>query len=138
MRKIVIATHSMMAKGLKDTLEFIIGPQKSLLAITAYIDSDYSINQEIEQLFSDLAPDDELIVTVDLLGGSVSNAFSEQIGKDNFYLISGVNLPLLLELCLSGEQDTKKLIQKAMNSGNEGIVLVNELLEKTVLLQSFK
>ncbi|MCC9081422.1 PTS fructose transporter subunit IIA [Enterococcus faecium] len=121
----------MMAKGLKDTLEFIIGPQKSLLAITAYIDSDYSINQEIEQLFSDLAPDDELIVTVDLLGGSVSNAFSEQIGKDNFYLISGVNLPLLLELCLSGEQDTKKLIQKAMNSGNEGIVLVNELLEKT-------
>ncbi|MCE3173105.1 PTS fructose transporter subunit IIA [Enterococcus faecium] len=120
-----------MAKGLKDTLEFIIGPQKSLLAITAYIDSDYSINQEIEQLFSDLAPDDELIVTVDLLGGSVSNAFSEQIGKDNFYLISGVNLPLLLELCLSGEQDTKKLIQKAMNSGNEGIVLVNELLEKT-------
>ncbi|HCI1234019.1 TPA: PTS fructose transporter subunit IIA, partial [Enterococcus faecium] len=88
-------------------------------------------NQEIEQLFSDLAPDDELIVTVDLLGGSVSNAFSEQIGKDNFYLISGVNLPLLLELCLSGEQDTKKLIQKAMNSGNEGIVLVNELLEKT-------
>jgi fructoselysine and glucoselysine-specific PTS system IIA component len=131
MRKIVIATHSMMAKGLKDTLEFIIGPQKSLLAITAYIDSDYSINQEIEQLFSDLAPDDELIVTVDLLGGSVSNAFSEQIGKDNFYLISGVNLPLLLELCLSGEQDTKKLIQKAMNSGNEGIVLVNELLGKT-------
>jgi fructoselysine and glucoselysine-specific PTS system IIA component len=131
MRKIVIATHSMMAKGLKDTLEFIIGPQKSLLAITAYIDSDYSINQEIEQLFSDLAPDDELIVTVDLLGGSVSNALSEQIGKDNFYLISGVNLPLLLELCLSGEQDTKKLIQKAMNSGNEGIVLVNELLEKT-------
>jgi fructoselysine and glucoselysine-specific PTS system IIA component len=131
MRKIVIATHSMMAKGLKDTLEFIIGPQKSLLAITAYIDSDYSINQEIEQLFSDLAPDDELIVTVDLLGGSVSNAFSEQIGKDNFYLISGVNLPLLTELCLSGEQDTKKLIQKAMNSGNEGIVLVNELLEKT-------
>lgn len=131
MRKIVIATHSMMAKGLKDTLEFIIGPQKSLLAITAYIDSDYSINQEMEQLFSDLAPDDELIVTVDLLGGSVSNAFSEQIGKDNFYLISGVNLPLLLELCLSGEQDTKKLIQKAMNSGNEGIVLVNELLEKT-------
>ena len=131
MRKIVIATHSMMAKGLKDTLEFIIGPQKSLLAITAYIDSDYAINQEIEQLFSDLAPDDELIVTVDLLGGSVSNAFSEQIGKDNFYLISGVNLPLLLELCLSGEQDTKKLIQKAMNSGNEGIVLVNELLEKT-------
>ena len=131
MMKIVIATHSMMAKGLKDTLEFIIGPQKSLLAITAYIDSDYSINQEIEQLFSDLAPDDELIVTVDLLGGSVSNAFSEQIGKDNFYLISGVNLPLLLELCLSGEQDTKKLIQKAMNSGNEGIVLVNELLEKT-------
>ena len=131
MRKIVIATHSMMAKGLKDTLEFIIGPQKSLLAITAYIDSDYSINQEIEQLFSDLAPDDELIVTVDLLGGSVSNAFSEQIDKDNFYLISGVNLPLLLELCLSGEQDTKKLIQKAMNSGNEGIVLVNELLEKT-------
>ncbi|MBG0375775.1 PTS fructose transporter subunit IIA [Enterococcus faecium] len=131
MRKIVIATHSMMAKGLKDTLEFIIGPQKSLLAITAYIDSDYSINQEIEQLFSDLVPDDELIVTVDLLGGSVSNAFSEQIGKDNFYLISGVNLPLLLELCLSGEQDTKKLIQKAMNSGNEGIVLVNELLEKT-------
>ena len=131
MRKIVIATHSMMAKGLKDTLEFIIGPQKSLLAITAYIDSDYSINQEIEQLFSDLAPDDELIVTVDLLGGSVSNAFAEQIGKDNFYLISGVNLPLLLELCLSGEQDTKKLIQKAMNSGNEGIVLVNELLEKT-------
>ncbi|XIP90954.1 PTS fructose transporter subunit IIA (plasmid) [Enterococcus faecium] len=131
MRKIVIATHSMMAKGLKDTLEFIIGPQKSLLAITAYIDSDYSINQEIEQLFSDLAPDDELIVTVDLLGGSVSNAFSEQIGKDNFYLISSVNLPLLLELCLSGEQDTKKLIQKAMNSGNEGIVLVNELLEKT-------
>ena len=131
MRKIVIATHSMMAKGLKDTLEFIIGPQKSLLAITAYIDSDYSINQEIEQLFSDLAPDDELIVPVDLLGGSVSNAFSEQIDKDNFYLISGVNLPLLLELCLSGEQDTKKLIQKAMNSGNEGIVLVNELLEKT-------
>lgn len=131
MRKIVIASHSMMAKGLKDTLEFIVGPQQSLSIITAYLESDYSISQEVDQLFSDLASDDELIVVVDLLGGSVSNAFSEQIQNENFYLISGVNLPMLLELCLSDEPDTKKLVKKAIDSGSNGIVSVRELLEKT-------
>ncbi|MGK0552614.1 PTS sugar transporter subunit IIA [Enterococcus faecalis] len=128
MKKIIIATHSTMAQGLKDTLEFILGSQKSVSAITAYLSDEVTIEQEIDMLFDELDPEDELIVAVDLLGGSVANAFSQRVGRENFYLVSGVNLPMLLELCLSTEPDSSKLISQAINSGAKGMVFVNELL----------
>lgn len=128
MRKIVIATHSRMAAGLQETLTFIAGSQENVTTLTAYLTADYTIQSEIATLFNQLQDTDELIVVVDLLGGSVANAFSSEMTRDNFYLISGVNLPLLLTLCLSTEKNTAKLVESAIESGKNGIQYVNQLL----------
>lgn len=127
MRKILIATHSYLADGLKKTVEFIIGERPDISILTAYVEENFDIIKEIESVFSHLSEKDDLIVLVDILGGSVSNAFAHYHERENFYLISGVNLPLVLEVVASLEQDTGKVIEKGIASGKQGILFVNEL-----------
>lgn len=133
MKKIVIASHSYLAEGMKKTVEFILGERQNISVMTAYIEEDFEIEEEIEKLFTELSDGDELIVVVDILGGSVSNAFAQFLIKEKFYLVSGMNLPLLLELITHLDGDTTLAIQKGIEAGKSGVQLVNELFREEEL-----
>lgn len=133
MKRIVIASHSYLAEGMKKTVEFILGERQNISVMTAYIEEDFEIEEEIEKLFTELTDEDELIVVADILGGSVSNAFAQFLIKEKFYLISGMNLPLLLELITHLDGDMTLAIQKGVEAGKSGVQLVNELFREEEL-----
>ena len=81
MRKVLVATHASFAKGIKETLDFIVGKQDKVETMCAYLTSDFNIDKEIDDIIKSMDKHDELIVLVDLMGGSVSNAFSQRIIK---------------------------------------------------------
>lgn len=132
MRKILIATHSNFAQGIKDALTFILGEQKKVMAMCAYVTQDFDIEVSISEVLNALSEDDELIVLVDLFGGSVSNTFSSKINDERLHIISGVNFPMLLELVLNENEKTPEVIERAIESGRKGILYVNQSIKEAM------
>lgn len=127
MKKILIITHSLMAKGIKETVEFLAGSQNIDFAccFTDIKNPDVYLDEYLKYL----SKDDKLIIFTDLKGGSVNQKASMRLKKDNFYLITGVNLPIVLEVLFANEESINKdylkgLIEKA----KEEIVLMNEII----------
>ncbi len=113
MRQLVIATHGKFASGLKHAYELITGDQ-SVIALDTYLDESFDLQASVSQLLDSLS-NHEVIVLTDVFGGSVNNEFMQYIQQPNLYLVTGVNLPLLIEI---GSQisNTSKSIEEIINS----------------------
>lgn len=126
--KIVLASHSNLAQGMKDTAEFIMGKQENLSAITAYVDEKVDFSAQLRALISEMA-EEPIIFISDLLGGSVNRVITETIaGKENQFLIAGMNLPLVLEIVsmsFSAEPaKIKEQLQQVIVTAISGIKLI--------------
>lgn len=134
MSKIIIASHSRLAEGFKDTLHYIAPNLSDVTAIAAYVD-DKSLTDQIEEVLSTFNENDQVIVFTDLLGGSVNQAFIRYLENQNIHLISGMNLPVLLSIALQlnvGEMSAEQ-IEAAINEAQSQIVYVNKLLSEQQL-----
>ena len=130
MRKLLIATHGRFAEGISETLKFILGQTQNVDIICAYLEPDFDMDKVAKNQVDALSEQDELIIAADLFGGSVANKFSEYISTGKVYVITGTNLPLLIELIGSLEDDRpiEEIIEEAIESAKEGIVNVNQVL----------
>ena len=128
MRHYILASHHKLAYGLKDTLVFLTNMGEKLQDISAYIDNETSIDEQIKNAFSKIGENDEVIIMTDLVGGSVNQKFYPFM-NNHIHLISGVNLPLALSLLLIPEDTkiTKEKIQALIKEAQEQIVYVNTL-----------
>ena len=94
--QIILASHSQMAKGLKRTVELIMGKQSNLHAIAAYDDEQESLKKQIADQITSNSNEKYLFLT-DIIGGSVNTTIAQMIDdKENMFLVTGMNLPLVL------------------------------------------
>ncbi len=94
--QVILASHSQMAKGLKQTVELIMGKQSNLHAIAAYDDEQESLKKQIADQITSNSNEKYLFLT-DIIGGSVNTTIAQMIDdKENMFLVTGMNLPLVL------------------------------------------
>lgn len=114
MKKVVIATHGRLADGFMSSLG-LLGVDLSHVTALGYYDEKGADISAVDALFDQLAEGDQLVVCSDVSFGSVSQAFARAAAAHpacDCHLVSGVNLPLLLDLCLSPEPvDSERLAQ---------------------------
>lgn len=129
MKKIIIASHQYLAKGLKSTLEYIVPNTVEVIDINAYIEN-ISVENQILTSLEQCNEEEQIFVFTDLLGGSVNQEFINKISKYNIELIAGANLPIIMTIVLSlGEQDlSKDDIRVAIEEARNQLVYVNDLL----------
>ena len=126
-KKILIATHGKFASGIGQAVELLLGKQKNLFVIDAYVDeSDYT--SKVNEFFQNYDEECDYLVFTDLFGGSVNQKLILEKRKHDYYLLSGFNLPLLLELIIS-ETINDQVIKDAITNAQESIVFVDEMLE---------
>jgi fructoselysine/glucoselysine PTS system EIIA component len=129
MRKYLIATHGTFAKGIYSSLEIIMGTLENVFLIQAYTGENKSLKEEIDQVLEQTKADDELIVFTDLMGGSITNQILQYALKKNVYIVSGFNLPLLLDIMLADQKiPVNEVIENGINNAREQIVFVNKLI----------
>jgi mannose/fructose-specific phosphotransferase system component IIA len=129
MRKFLIATHGTFAKGIQSSLEMITGATKNLFIIQAYTGENKSIEDELDAVLRQINNDDELIVFTDLMGGSITNQVVQHALRENVYIISGVNLPLLLDIILADPNiPVNNVIETGISNAKDQIVFVNRLI----------
>lgn len=117
-RQIILASHSNMAKGLADTLNFVSGGIENLTAIAAYVDNR-PIDEAIAEAMANVADDDELIILTDMTGGSVNQNFFSYRTRPHTHVVSGMNLPLAFALAMEdadgylAEEDVRRIVEEA-------------------------
>lgn len=103
-KKYYLISHGEYAKGLKSALEMIAGPQESVQSFCLM--SGCNPNDLISELMNTFDEKDEVVILGDMAGGSMCNAAMRLSLLPNVVLVSGINLPLAMEIVLT--KATKK------------------------------
>lgn len=137
-KKLLIATHSVFADGIKNAMELVTGEQNSVSTLCAYTNDMTEVETPIKEIIDALCNDEELIVTTDIFGGSVNNEFMKYLSKSNIYLIAGVNLPLLFELIMNLEsENTVQMIETAVKNARKQLQYCNPLIQCSIIEENF-
>ncbi|HEY3470523.1 MAG TPA: PTS mannose transporter subunit IIAB [Amycolatopsis sp.] len=125
---IILAGHGGLPSGVGEAAEMILGPQSRLkVCELSPRDSPEEFGVRLLALAGDAA---ELLVLADLHGGSPFNAVRALAvaGRPRIELVSGLNLPMLLEVLLHTTDDVSELAGVARAAGRDGVV---DVLEST-------
>jgi len=122
---IVIGTHGWAAEQLLKTAEMLLGEQENV----GWIDFVPGENAEtlIEKYTAQLAKLDTskgVLFLVDTWGGSPFNAASRiVVDKENYEVIAGVNVPMLVETFMARDDNPSfdELVALAVETGSEGV-----------------
>lgn len=131
MKKILIATHSRFASGIKSTVELLIGSATSIKTIDAYID-DTNVLEEIINFAQSISAEDQGVILTDIRFGSVNQTVINMLSPlpKNIFVVTGFNLPLLLEVCLYEEEITPKKIREMIEESRKEICFINDEMDK--------
>ena len=67
----------------------------------------------------------------DIFGGSVNNEFMQRLQKGNIWLISGMNLPLVVQMAMLDDEDSiRGKIEEVLDSVNDMICFCNPMIEE--------
>ncbi len=124
---IVLAGHGRLPSGVGEAAEMILGPQSRLKVCEL---SPHDSPEEFGvRLLALLGEATEALVLADLHGGSPFNAVRALAAvHPRIQLVSGLNLPMLLEVLLHTTDDVTELAGVARAAGRDGVV---DVLEST-------
>ncbi len=121
----MIGTHGAAAEQLLRTTEMLIGEQENV----SYI--DFVPGENADTLFEkynhkleSLDTEQGVLFFVDTWGGSPFNAANRiVVDKDNYEIVTGVNVPMLVEafMCRDDDPTMEELVAVALETGKEGI-----------------
>ena len=113
MKKLLIASHGDLAKGMLSSIQMITGSTAGITTINAYQEG-VDLDSELTEFIGSLASEDEIFVFTDLYGGSVNQKITERFMREKLAIriISGFNFPVILEILLGPETITPAMLQE--------------------------
>ncbi len=123
MVKIFLVTHGKTASGLMDTLSMFIGDVKDVTVCSLNDNGHEQFKGELKTLICK-NKDHEMLILTDICGGSpfqicLQLKLEMQLKAE---IISGVNIPMLLEAYLNKDLSLDELTRKALLGGENGII----------------
>ena len=129
---IVVMSHGGLAEGLVSASEVIMGPAQQVRTLSLRREGSVDeLSNDFERVVNEVDTGDGVIVLCDLFGGSPCNVASMGLrSARNYHLVSGANLPMLIEAINSRDEGLSPaaLAQRCVESSHVGIRHVNELL----------
>lgn len=131
MRKIILASHGMLAEGMLDSLSMIYGD-----CIREWINVDcLKPGEDVDLLYDKYRAEimahteDSYVFVTDIKGGSVNTTLVQLVIFSNVEVITGMNLGMLLQLLAeSGEGGLREeQVQTILSEAREGIEYHNSL-----------
>ena len=124
MKQILIATHGKMASGIRYTAELIVGKMAEITTIDAYVTPEDNVEKKFEEYFAN-HENDRIFVFTDLMGGSVNQKLLGYSQKENVTLITGTNLPVLMQVMMADDDVTEEEIQEFIDDAREELQVVD-------------
>lgn len=121
MKKFFLISHNEYAHGLKKALEMITGVHDNLYSY-GLMPGEHP-DTIIKKIEEDISEQDDVIILGDIAGGSMCNSALRLTQKPNVRLISGMNLPLAMEIILM-QPNTTEEINHIINNARENMKLL--------------
>ena len=129
---IVIVTHSQLGDALIEAAEFIIGKKTEALASIS-IDLNESaeiLRAKIADGIKSVSSKDGVLILTDMFGGTPSNLSYSFLEEGHIEVISGVNLPIVIQAITSREKmELNELAVKLEEFGKKSISLASSILK---------
>lgn len=127
MEKLILVSHGKFCEGIKDSVEMILGPQEHIFTVSL-LEEDGP--QDLESKFTQhIDKDDDVVVFVDILGGTPANIISKLIMQgEELELYTGMNLPMIISY-LNGQMINEEV--DYIYKGRKGIVKVNNIINES-------
>lgn len=123
---IIVGTHGRFAEELVKSCEMICGEQKNVRAVTLVPgEGPDDVVAKYEAAIKELDCTDGVLFLNDLFGGSPYNAACRLvIINESYGIVTGVNLPMLIEMCSAqltdDGSDIQALMERAVEAGKNG------------------
>jgi len=131
---LLVISHGGLAEGLLDAMQMITGPQEKVLALGLQeSEAPEDLIERIREAVETLDDGDGVLIMVDLYGATPFNSSSRLFleSQKKIEVITGVNLPMLVEIVISREGQTlPDLLEQAFQSGQTGIQKLPDALRK--------
>ena len=135
MNHVVLLTHGEFSKGIAQSCEFILGNVPDLKALS--ITMETSMEQAADMLREAVESfgNQKVIVVTDMAAGSTTQAALRIIPEyENVYLLTGLNLGLLIGLLMTDLTDQKeeniKLLKSIAAQAKDTILFLNDMDEQ--------
>jgi PTS system mannose-specific IIA component len=125
----IIITHGDLGRELVTVAKSIVGEQKDIETITLTPgESPGELKKKIEATLPKLNENDGIIIFTDMFGGTPTNTSLPLTLNRKIELLTGVNLPMILEFFSSREVlPLPELIQKIKQTGQKTIINAKEM-----------
>jgi mannose/fructose/sorbose-specific phosphotransferase system IIA component len=132
MLNIVIVSHGHLGEALIEAAEMIAGPMDNLHAVSLLPEeTPESFGDKLIAALKDL-DEKETLILIDLFGGTPYNVAARQVLNENVECVTGANLPMLLELCVScdGYDSLAGLAARMTEAGQQSVKNLGPMLKK--------
>jgi mannose/fructose/sorbose-specific phosphotransferase system IIA component len=129
---IIVITHGDLSSELVKTAEMIMGKQENIETITFTVkESLDTLRQSAKAAVDKFAAEDGSLILTDIMGGSATNVCAELIKNDKVEVVTGVNLPMIIEAAAQRNMlNLKELAAKIEQSGSKSIINFKEFFAK--------
>lgn len=133
MKGIILASHGKLAEGLLDTLKIFAGEPENIEAICLMPGDDMAeFLTKMKNSIENVDTGEGVVVFCDLLFGTPCNCsgaiFKQEGAIDNIQVITGMNLPMVLEYI--GSRSNGMSASDIILTGQNGIVDFNKLFKE--------
>lgn len=129
---ILVASHGALAQGLLDSASMIMGTPDLVKAESLQPgDGAEEFRARMQRAISELDQGDGVLVLTDLFGATPSNSalylLANRLGN-RVEVLTGVNLPMLLEAIMQRELPLNELAEAVLDSARSGIVNAGKVM----------
>lgn len=130
---IILASHGEFAKGIAQSGSMIFGEQPDVAAVTLMpSEGPDDVRAKMQQAIESFSQSDNILFLVDLWGGTPFNQASNLIDghEDKWAIVSGLNLPMLLEAygARMGMESAQDVAAHILGEAKNGVKVLPESL----------
>lgn len=128
MRHFILISHGYLAKGMADSVKMVLGEREELSYFCAYVDGNNEVRKEISKRIESFGEEAETVILTDIFGGSVNNELLSLMERKNVYLVSGMNLALVMALLVRAEEkgETEAVIEACVEEAKDNMKFCNK------------
>ena len=124
MKKVLLMSHGKFAEGIKSSVDVLMGGDDNLTVFNAYINED-SMEDFLADYFNRIDSNDQVIMMSDVFCGSINQKMVLKLNRPDTFLITGINLPCVLEVLMNIEDKlTKQQIENIVDESRLALKII--------------
>ncbi|MDN6968220.1 PTS sugar transporter subunit IIA [Oenococcus sp. UCMA 17063] len=131
--KLILVSHGPLSSAILQSAEMIVGKIKGVTALSLTPDmSPNELQQKIEAEINKIATDEQIVVALDLLGGTPANVTTKILAAyPQINVLTGMNLPMIIEFANQQLLGGKLNFSQLLSMGQDGVTDIKQQLKNS-------